>query len=133
MAKYKCPDCGSEEFDGKVCKACNYKKKSRLQLTGPHGSITLRITTRIGRSSMTALLGDNKRFYASFQFELDFSKEDAGWVLTAQPGTVNNTLVNGFVCEPGVRYLLQSGDVIALGSKSGSGKTGGEVKVHLVD
>lgn len=130
MSSEKCPECGSI-LNGNVCDSCGYTKISRLILKGSSGSICLGITTKIGKHLLSGLLGDEARFYGTFQFELGISHSDAGWVLISQGDTANNTLLNGSVCDPGVRYLIKPGDVIALGSKSGSGKVCGEITVQF--
>lgn len=126
----KCPECGST-FNGKTCESCGYTKINRIQLSGSHGSMTLGITTKMGKYSLAGLLGDEAIYYNRDQFELSISHADAGWVLTAQKDTTNNTLINGCVCEPGVRYLLQSGDTISIGSKNNPDIVRGELNVSF--
>ena len=126
----KCPECGSF-FDGKTCDSCGYIEIGRIQLTGKHGSMTIGINTRVGKASLAGLLGEDARFYNVFQFELSISHSDGGWVLTAQNDTPNNTVINGSVCEPGVRYLLQSGDVISVGSKTNADVVRGELTITI--
>ena len=126
----RCPECGSS-FDGKVCDSCGYIDIGRIQLSGKHGSMTIGINTKMGKYALAGLLDDDSRYYNAFQFELSISHSDGGWVLTAQNDTSNNTLINGTVCEPGVRYLLQSGDVIAVGSKTNADVVRGELTVTL--
>lgn len=126
----RCPECGSA-FNGKVCDSCGYTKIGRIQLSGEHGSMTIGINTKMGKSSLAGLIGDDSQYYNAFQFELCISHADAGWVLISQDGTPNNTLINRNVCEPGVHYLLQSGDVIAIGSKTKPDLVRGEVTVSL--
>lgn len=127
---YRCPECGSS-FNGKVCDSCGYIEIGRIQLSGEHGSMTIGINTKMGKFGLAGLLGDDSRYYNAFQFELSISHSDGGWVLTAQNDTPNNTLINGSVCEPGVRYLLQSGDVIAIGSKKNADIVRGELTVTI--
>lgn len=78
------------------------------------------IRTSVGQSLLQGILGDSAKYYAqSEQFILD--RKGDGWVILEVPNTPNITELNGVPlagCKP-----LADGDVVSLGSRSGSGKT----------
>lgn len=78
------------------------------------------IRTSIGQSLLRGILGDMAKHYASTeQFILE--REGDGWAIIEAPNTPNITELNGTPLAG--RMLLNDGDIVSLGSRSGSGKT----------
>ena len=78
------------------------------------------IRTSVGQSLLRSILGDKAKYYAqSEQFILE--REGDKWAIIEVPSTPNITELNGTPLAG--RVLLNDGDIVSLGSRSGSGKT----------
>ena len=78
------------------------------------------IRTSVGQSFLRGILDESVKHYAQpVQFILE--RDGDGWAIVAVPDTPNVTELNG-VPMVGRKHLAD-GDIVSLGSRSGSGKT----------
>lgn len=114
---WSCPKCGVPGVGAvRRCDACGHAEFGVLVLSSPvtGESIRFRIDATVGRSGLAPIVGDDAKYLNSNQFAV---KRDAGsgnWLLVAEPGAQNRTLLNGLAVghapEP-----LRPGAKIAIG------------------
>ena len=81
--------------------------------------LNMRLDTVVGRALLGPVAGDDARFSSETQFCIR-RDEARGWVISADPGAVNPTLLNGTALT-GEPVALVAGHVISVGSRSKPG------------
>lgn len=118
MSPSTCPNCGCSRYpdSGGHCPDCNYPPLQRLTLTGPAGHLSFGVRTRLGSSLLLKLSPEANFSEREEQFAV-FSRQ-SNWFVLPRPDTKNATLLNGAILTR--ETSLKEGDIIALGSRSGT-------------
>ena len=125
-SKTRCSDAKSSSqvsFPGKQHPPSQKFSVMRVGIGPQNGEPTSwhNIRTCVGQSLLRGIMGESANHYAHpAQFILD--RDDDGWGIVEVPETPNLTELNGVPLAG--RKLIADGDVVSLGSRRNSGKTG---------
>ena len=98
------------------CIVCGWVKFERLTLRSPVSGreFSLNIDTKVGKSTLKSVVGEDARFASEVQFLLKRSEPHEGWILVHDDSAANPTHVNGVKAAPG-GVRLQDGSSISIG------------------
>ncbi len=128
---WTCESCGVSGLDDAVsrCPGCGQPRFRELTLTGPAGSVVVRLDLAFGSRNLAELVGEDSRYAEAEQFRV--FRRDGEWFLAAAvPPPRNPVAVNG-AAVGGEPVRLANGDVVAITSAKDPSVRKGEITVGL--
>lgn len=114
---WSCNNCGHEANDDEVaqCVACgDFRMATGVSLSGSTGeSLSMRISTTLGRSLLKRVAGDDSQFASTPQCEIVKDSAAGCWMLRHAETATNPTFLDGNAVTKDT--LLTTGCVLTIG------------------